>query len=306
MASKRLGWALAGLALLGGCNRGPSQAELDSLAQVQLQARRDSIAKVRATRDSLARVRYQACTDSVRKALMRTAAGRAKLRVRVPEGQPRPENTAACGPMPAAAPATTTPATTTTPAAAKPSAPATTPATTPAASPAPRQAAAPTAQQQRVARADSVRQARERARADSLARLAERRRADSIAQARADSVRADSLARARETEVLRETFSYSGASRDPFRSVVAAGSSGPTVNDLQLVTIMADQRSARNSVAVLRERQGTRRYRVKVGDKIGSATVTLITPSDVTFTIQDFGFERQETLSLRKASEDTP
>jgi hypothetical protein len=208
--------------------------------------------------------------------------------------------------MPAAAPATTTPATTTTPAAAKPSAPATTPATTPAASPAPRQAAAPTAQQQRVARADSVRQARERARADSLARLAERRRADSIAQARADSVRADSLARARETEVLRETFSYSGASRDPFRSVVAAGSSGPTVNDLQLVTIMADQRSARNSVAVLRERQGTRRYRVKVGDKIGSATVTLITPSDVTFTIQDFGFERQETLSLRKASEDTP
>jgi hypothetical protein len=45
---------------------------------------------------------------------------------------------------------------------------------------------------------------------------------------------------------------------------------------------------------------------VRIGDKIGSATVSLITLRDVTFTIQDFGFERQETLSLRKLSEDTP
>jgi hypothetical protein len=123
---------------------------------------------------------------------------------------------------------------------------------------------------------------------------------------KSDSVRADSLARVKETEVLRETFTYSGASRDPFQSVIAAGTSGPDVGDLQLVAIYADVRSARNSVAVLRERQGARRWRVRIGDHIGTATVSLITLRDVTFTIQDFGFERQETLSLRKLTEDTP
>ena len=73
-----------------------------------------------------------------------------------------------------------------------------------------------------------------------------------------------------------------------------------------VVTIVQDVRSARNSVAVLREKQGTRRWRVKIGDRIGTATVSMITQRDVTFTIQDFGFERQETLSLRRTTEATP
>ena len=90
------------------------------------------------------------------------------------------------------------------------------------------------------------------------------------------------------------------------QSVLKSENTGPDVGDLLLVTILADARSARNSVAILREKTGTRRFRVKVGDKIGNATVTLITPHDVNFSIQDFGFERQETLSLRKTSEDTP
>ena len=114
------------------------------------------------------------------------------------------------------------------------------------------------------------------------------------------------MTRARETEVLRETFSYSGASRDPFQSVVSSANAGPDIGDMVLVTVIADLRSARNSVAVLREKQGTRRWRVKVGDRVGTATVSLITQRDVTFSIQDFGFERQETLSLRKSTEDTP
>ena len=152
---------------------------------------------------------------------------------------------------------------------------------------------------------DSIRQARERSRADSLARLAELRRTDSMAKVAQDSVRADSVARARETEVLRETFSYAGASRDPFASVVSQAAAGPDLSDMILVTVIADARSARNSVAVLREKQGTRRWRVKVGDQIGNARVSLITTHDVTFSIQDFGFERQETLSLR-SREATP
>lgn len=312
MASKRLGWALAALTLAGCGGAAKRQATQDSLAQVALEARRDSLKKVKEARDSVARIRYAACTDSVRKALMKTPAGRRTLRVVVPAGQPRPENTAACGAMPAPSAAQVAAAIQSTVAPATPGAANTPAATTPtpagtARTPAPA-AGTPltsTPQQQRVARADSVRQARERARTDSLARLAERRRTDSIARVAQDSARADSVTRARETEVLRETFSYAGASRDPFASVVAQGNSGPDLGDMILVAVLADARSARNSVAVLREKQGTRRWRVKVGDRIGNATVSLITVHDVTFSIQDFGFERQETLSLR-SREATP
>ena len=298
MASKRIGWALAVLTLLGGCGSAAKrQATQDSLAQVELQARRDSLQKVKSARESVARIRYAACTDSVRKALMKTPAGRGKLRVRIPEGQPRPENLAACGTMPgsAAVSAATGPAATT----------ATPPAGKPAAMPT-GTAASPTVQQQRVARADSARMARDRTKADSMARVAERRRTDSISRVATDSVRSDSMARARETEVLRESFSYSGATRDPFTSVVSQGNAGPDIGDMILVAVLADSRSARNSVAVLREKQGPRRFRVKVGDHIGTATVSLITQRDVTFSVQDFGFERQETLSLRNKPEVIP
>jgi hypothetical protein len=302
VASKRYGLALAALTLLAGCsNKAKEQATADSLAAVMQTARRDSLRKVKATRDSIAVVTYAACTDSTAKALRKTAAGRRALAKKVPAGTVVPEITAACGANPSAPPvvATATPAPATpAPAGTKQAAPATPPATTPA--------AAPTAQQQRVQRQDSLRVARERAKQDSLARVGERRRTDSLARLAQDSARADSLARAKETEVLRESFSYSGASRDPFQSVIAAGTSGPDVGDLQLVAIYADVRSARNSVAVLRERQGPRRWRVRIGDRIGTATVSLITLRDVTFNIQDFGFERQETLTLRKLSEDTP
>ena len=304
MASKRIGWALAALTLLGGCGSAAKrQATQDSLAQVELQARRDSLQKVKAARDAVARITYAACTDSVRKALMKTPAGRTKLRVRVPEGQPRPENLAACGMMPGAAAVGSAagPAAT----AAKPAATAAKPATPPVAKPT-GTAASPTVQQQRVARADSARTGRDRARVDSLARVAERKRTDSLTRVASDSVRADSSARARETEVLRESFSYSGSSRDPFTSVVSQGNAGPDISDMILVAVLADSRSARNSVAVLREKQGTRRWRVKAGDHIGTATVTLITQRDVTFSVQDFGFERQETLSLRNKPEVTP
>ena len=297
MASKRIGWALAALTLLGGCGSAAKrQATQDSLAQVELQARRDSLQKVKAARDAVARITYAACTDSVRKALMKTPAGRTKLRVRVPEGQPRPENLAACGMMPGAAAVGS---------AAGPAATAAKPATPPVAKPT-GTAASPTVQQQRVARADSARTGRDRARVDSLARVAERKRTDSLTRVASDSVRADSSARARETEVLRESFSYSGSSRDPFTSVVSQGNAGPDISDMILVAVLADSRSARNSVAVLREKQGTRRWRVKVGDHIGTATVSLITQRDVTFSVQDFGFERQETLSLRNKPEVTP
>ena len=47
---------------------------------------------------------------------------------------------------------------------------------------------------------------------------------------------------------------------------------------------------------------GSNRYRP--GDRIGRIRVSAIRPKDVTFVIDDFGTERQETLSIRK-QEDT-
>lgn len=165
-----------------------------------------------------------------------------------------------------------------------------------------------TAAQLRIARADSVRKAKDAAAAEALAKAREQARTDSIAKAKVDSIRADSIHLARETEVLRETFAYTGGSRDPFVSLIQRNSSSVEFGDLVLIGIYQDLRSSRNSVALLRNKNTGKRYKVHIGEKIGQRmTVSQITDRDVTFTIQDFGFERQETLSLtKKGEEDTP
>ncbi|MFI5234290.1 MAG: hypothetical protein ACHQXA_01135 [Gemmatimonadales bacterium] len=317
----------------------------DSLVQAHLaQARRDSLAKAQEKRDSVARVRFVACNDSVEKVLKKTAVGRKVLagKAKLPAGMLLPPVLKACGVVPPpkpAAPAVTAAKPTvpvTVPPTAKPGAPAVTagkpvPVTTapangkpglpaptlPAgkqpvvqtpAAPAAKPAPALTAAQLRVARADSIRKVKDAAHADSLAKAKEKARTDSLARVRADSVRQDSLRLAKETEVLRETFAYTGGNRDPFQSLIQHGSSSVEFGDLVLIGIYQDMRSARNSVALLRDKQSGKRYKVRVGDKIGSRmTVAQIGGRDVTFTIQDFGFERQETLSLsKKAEEETP
>jgi hypothetical protein len=181
------------------------------------------------------------------------------------------------------------------------------PATTPPASaPASTPAGGMTPQQRQVARADSIRRAREQARADSTQRAQDMARADSLARVQRDSIRNDSLQQARETEVLRETFSYGGGSRDPFSSLIDLPSEGPEFIDLQLVAVYMDLRYGGNSIAVVRDKAANKRYSVRVGDRIGRMKVAQIRQRDVVFTIEDLGFERQETLSLRKREEQTP
>src|SRR5215467_4379667 len=122
--------------------------------------------------------------------------------------------------------------------------------------------------------------------------------------AHADSVRA--AAAATDTGPLsREIFSYQGAGRDPFLSLLKSGDIRPLITDLKLVTIIYDERYAARSVAVLRDISTAKRYRVRAGDVLGRLRVTQIKPRDVVFTIQEFGFERQATLSLAK-QEETP
>ena len=55
----------------------------------------------------------------------------------------------------------------------------------------------------------------------------------------------------------------------------------------------------------MREKVSAKRYNLRPGDRIGRMRVATVRPKDVTFTIDDFGTERQETLSLRK-QEETP
>jgi hypothetical protein len=129
---------------------------------------------------------------------------------------------------------------------------------------------------------------------------------DAASQSIAEQAIADSVARAREIEVMRETFAYAGGTRDPFASLIDLDKVGPEVADLDLVGVYMDLRTPSNNVVVLREKATSKRHKMRVGDQLGRARLTQIRPRDAVFMISDFGFERQETLSLRKQEVETP
>ena len=116
---------------------------------------------------------------------------------------------------------------------------------------------------------------------------------------------ADSAPPPQSVSLLREVFAYEGGGRDPFMSLLRSGDVRPLLADLTLTTIVYDGRFAARSVAVLRDITNRRIYRVKTGDIIGRLKVTQIRPREIVFTVQEFGFERQETLSLVR-QEETP
>ena len=140
----------------------------------------------------------------------------------------------------------------------------------------------------------------------SLAATPAAARSDSAVQAEAEAALADSVQKAREIEVMRETFAYGGGTRDPFSSLINRSKDGPEIADLDLVAVYQDLRTPSNSVVVLREKVSTKRHKMRVGDQLSRARLVQIRPRDAVFMIQDFGFERQETLSLRKQEVETP
>jgi len=105
--------------------------------------------------------------------------------------------------------------------------------------------------------------------------------------------------------LVREKFAYEGGGRDPFVSLLKSGDIRPLLSDLKLVGIYYDQRYPVRSVAVLRDVTNGKRYRAKAGDVLGRLKVTQIRPREIVFTVQEFGFERQESLQLAK-QEGTP
>ena len=129
---------------------------------------------------------------------------------------------------------------------------------------------------------------------------------DSDSQSVSEQALADSVQKAREIEVMRETFAYAGGTRDPFASLIDTDKTGPEIADLDLVGVYMDLRSPSNNIVVLREKASAKRHKMRVGDQLGRARLTQIRPRDAVFMIADFGFERQETLSLRKQEVETP
>lgn len=95
----------------------------------------------------------------------------------------------------------------------------------------------------------------------------------------------------------RESFRYeTSGRRDPFLSLMAYGELRPLITELRVTSIAYDPQGG--SVAVLRDLGTKEQYRVRVGESLGRMRVARIAPKAITFTIEEFGFSRQEVLSL--------
>jgi hypothetical protein len=99
--------------------------------------------------------------------------------------------------------------------------------------------------------------------------------------------------------INREVFQYDAADRrDPFVSLLTTSDLRPLLTDLKLVAVAYDPRG-QNSVAVLRDVTSKSQYRVKVGQTIGRMRVAAIQEKAVIFTIEEFGYSRQELLPIQ-------
>lgn len=109
-----------------------------------------------------------------------------------------------------------------------------------------------------------------------------------------------------EVAFSREVFTYEGdGRRDPFLSLLASGDLRPAYNDLKLVAVAYDP-TGRKSVAVMRDVSSNDQYRVRVGQTLGRMRVAQIHPKSVTFTIDEFGYSRQEILALGDSTQRKP
>jgi hypothetical protein len=96
---------------------------------------------------------------------------------------------------------------------------------------------------------------------------------------------------------MRESFRYDRSGRrDPFLSLMAYGELRPLITELRVTSIAYDPLGG--SVAVLRDLGTKEQYRVRVGESLGRMRVARIAQKAVTFTIEEFGYSRTETLAL--------
>jgi hypothetical protein len=286
--------ALGGCSTIKGALKGDKEEKAAEAKLVALRARTDSLRKARQLADSLAQVRFTACADSVRLEMSKPAAGKTKAKKKRKAAKFVPPSEelivtrvqAVCTEA-GAAPQTTIALADT---ARSQSVPADTakPASKAAAQVDSAKAPAAVAVQPAPAPAPPA---------------APATMATAVMQ---DSAAADSAQKRNEMDMSRETFAYSGAARDPFNSLLNMAKTGPELADLQLVGIYQNLRAPSASIAVFREKDGGKRHKLRAGDQVGRSRLVQIRERDVVFMIEDFGFERQETLSLRKQEDVTP
>ena len=101
----------------------------------------------------------------------------------------------------------------------------------------------------------------------------------------------------------REVFAYEQSGRrDPFVTLMTVGELRPMISDLAISGILIDP-TGRNSVAVLRDVSSKEQYRVKLGQQLGRMRVARITQKSVTFTIEEFGYSRQQELAMDETNQ---
>lgn len=109
-----------------------------------------------------------------------------------------------------------------------------------------------------------------------------------------------------QVSILRETFTYSdGGRRDPFVSLMASGELRPIFTDLSLTGVVLDP-DPRKSLALLVDVSTGESYRVRVGQTLGRMRVQRIGLADVTFSIDEFGLSRSETVTIDKTKKAGP
>lgn len=103
---------------------------------------------------------------------------------------------------------------------------------------------------------------------------------------------------ATEITLNREVFDYDRSGRrDPYKSLMSSSDVRPLLSDLRLTAVAFDP-DGNNSVAILRDTFSKQQYRIRVGQQLGRLRVAGIKQKTVQFTIEEFGFNRQETLAL--------
>ncbi len=105
--------------------------------------------------------------------------------------------------------------------------------------------------------------------------------------------------------INRELYQYDAdGRRDPFVSLLTTSDLRPLLQDLKLVAVAFDP-NGRTSVAVMRDITSKEQYRVRVGQTLGRMRVAAIQEKAVVFTIEEFGFSRQELLAMTADSTKT-
>ena len=103
--------------------------------------------------------------------------------------------------------------------------------------------------------------------------------------------------------IYREEFEYDDAGRrDPFLSLMATGEIRPLFVDLALIGVMYDMAQPSRSIAVLVDGTSGETYRVRAGNTLGRMKVNKVGEREISLSIDEFGFSRQETLLIDMTS----